>query len=50
MRKNQISTNAKTAKAIARRFDGLPLALELVVTLLNSDFSEADLMALMDEV
>ena len=30
--------------AISNRFDGLPLALELVVTLLKSDFSEADLM------
>ncbi|MDJ0595489.1 MAG: hypothetical protein QNJ72_36805 [Pleurocapsa sp. MO_226.B13] len=27
----------------------MPLALELVATLLKSDFSEADLMALMDE-
>ena len=48
-RKNKIQLKPKNLKAIANRFDGLPLALELVVALLKSDFSEADLIALMEE-
>jgi len=47
---NGITLSLETAEALANRFGGLPLALELVVGLLGEDVAEEEMLALADEV
>ena len=46
---NDITLTVETVETLCTRFGGLPLALELMVPLLTTEFTEAELLTLSDE-